>query len=127
MLYIKQFDAIRAIAVLLVVYAHWLNTWLAEKFAVGLIGVDLFFVLSGFLITRILLQEKKYVELNPNTVIQNSKTKIVGKFIVRRALRIFPHITCYFWDCMFPIGFIRILSPLTGAITLVTLRIFCFT
>ena len=50
-----QLDSIRGIAVLLVVLHHW-TEW-GREFGNGLgnIGVQLFFVLSGFLITRILL------------------------------------------------------------------------
>ncbi len=43
------------------------------------IGVDIFFLLSGFLITYILLEEKKkYQKIN------------IGKFMIRRTLRIWP-------------------------------------
>lgn len=85
--YVKEFDAIRALAVLLVIIHHWvpedhiLNAYLPN----GLIGVTLFFVLSGFLITRILLEQKKKVGSGDIKVITALKN-----FIARRSLRIFP-------------------------------------
>ena len=44
-----------------------------------------FFVLSGFLITRILLHQKKLIVENKNTFWQS-----ISIFYTRRALRIFP-------------------------------------
>jgi peptidoglycan/LPS O-acetylase OafA/YrhL len=49
-----QLDALRGIAALLVVVHHW-TTW-GHAIGLGNIGVQLFFVLSGFLITGILLE-----------------------------------------------------------------------
>ena len=48
MTYSKSLDGIRAIAVLAVVLLHY--SW----FSAGWVGVSVFFVLSGFLITSIL-------------------------------------------------------------------------
>jgi peptidoglycan/LPS O-acetylase OafA/YrhL len=73
--YIKSLDGVRAIAILLVMTFH------AEITHFGWMGVQLFFVLSGFLITGILWKEK--FKTNPLTY----KFK---KFWVRRTLRIFP-------------------------------------
>ena len=55
--YISGLDGIRALAAFLVISTHWPNNFLSLKF--GWIGVNIFFVLSGFLITRILLQTKE--------------------------------------------------------------------
>ncbi|MEO8405353.1 MAG: acyltransferase family protein, partial [Chitinophagaceae bacterium] len=68
MKYIKELDSVRAIAVLLVIVSHWIsytnpviNKFLHEC---GPIGVDIFFVLSGFLITWILLENHNKVLAN---------------------------------------------------------------
>jgi peptidoglycan/LPS O-acetylase OafA/YrhL len=51
--YRSDIEGLRAVAILLVVAAHAGVPWLAG----GFIGVDVFFVLSGYLITGLLLQE----------------------------------------------------------------------
>lgn len=74
--YIKSLDGLRAIAIILVMSFH------AEITHFGWFGVQLFFVLSGFLITGILWKEK-----------QNAASSLsfkFKKFWVRRSLRIFP-------------------------------------
>lgn len=92
MRYIKGFDTIRALAVFFVIVEHWgpffdpHSTSAAIKSALvfnGDFGVNLFFVLSGFLITSILLQQKE-----KNT--GGKELTIIKNFFVRRVLRIFP-------------------------------------
>ncbi|MFC5579624.1 acyltransferase family protein [Rhodanobacter terrae] len=51
--YRGDIEGLRALAILLVVAAHAKVSWLAG----GFVGVDVFFVLSGYLITGLLLQE----------------------------------------------------------------------
>lgn len=89
--YIKSFDGIRAIAIILVVLGHAKNTihvqsgfsqYLIELIANSSLGVRLFFVLSGYLITMLLLKE-----------IQTNKTINIKSFHQKRAIRIFP--VCY--------------------------------
>jgi peptidoglycan/LPS O-acetylase OafA/YrhL len=90
--YFEYLDALRCLAFFAVFYAHTgtiffgvnvsnnfpLNVW--EKFAeYGSYGVNFFFVLSGFLITFLLLKEKA----------QTNKISI-KKFYMRRILRILP-------------------------------------
>lgn len=87
MTYIKQFDAVRAIAVLLVIVSHWFPHTYFANIPFGSIGVDVFFVLSGFLITRILLVKKNDID---SSEINQTKFSAVLEFMVRRALRIFP-------------------------------------
>ena len=54
--YIPGLDGVRALAVIAVVLFHGGNPWLPG----GFLGVDVFFVLSGFLITTILLQQLQH-------------------------------------------------------------------
>ncbi|MBL4591050.1 MAG: acyltransferase, partial [Phycisphaerales bacterium] len=84
--YIRTFDTVRAIAVLLVFVAHSGITYLLPRdsklhiistSSLGHFGVILFFVLSGFLITRILMAAK-------------GKKNAYKNFMIRRSLRIFP-------------------------------------
>jgi len=80
-------DGLRGIAILLVLFNHLLPNlnyapsrlmqWTSNLAQSGWVGVDLFFVLSGFLITRILLEAKT----SPN---------YFKNFYMRRVLRIFP-------------------------------------
>lgn len=86
MKYIKQLDSFRAIAVTLVIISHWLpKNHFLNILPNGDIGVDAFFVLSGFLITRILLEYRSKTDCD-----LNSKLIVVKNFYVRRSLRIFP-------------------------------------
>lgn len=84
--YMPQLDALRAFAVLLVIISHWFNEehFLNRYSQNGSLGVTLFFGLSGFLITGILLRNKKQVEGG------NSTSRACKIFYARRALRIFP-------------------------------------
>lgn len=77
---IPELDGLRAIAVLLVIAWHYLDTfsspWLAPL-RLGWTGVDLFFVLSGFLIGGILLDNRR-------------RRSYFKPFYGRRIHRIFP-------------------------------------
>tara|TARA_B110000114_G_C15065551_1_gene387248 strand:+ start:98 stop:1129 length:1032 start_codon:yes stop_codon:yes gene_type:complete len=85
---ILTLDGLRGYAALLVLWAHIpqvTNSYLGEtvhllssKLHAAYVGVDIFFVLSGFLITRILLYEKR------------TGTFSFRKFYIKRALRLFP-------------------------------------
>jgi len=84
--YIKGLNGLRAIAVICVIMEHWFPvSHFLKTFPLGSIGVDIFFVLSGFLITRILLSTKE----NDITSLK-SKMIAIKDFVLRRALRIFP-------------------------------------
>src|SRR3954471_24432987 len=72
--YPPPLDGLRAIAVLLVMGVHIFH-WPSG----GFLGVDLFFVLSGFLITTLLLEEWD----------RRSSIRL-GFFYVRRVLRLYP-------------------------------------
>jgi peptidoglycan/LPS O-acetylase OafA/YrhL len=75
---IAEIDGLRGIAILLVmVHRLWPRAAMSPLAEVGWIGVDLFFVVSGFLITRILLSTRDDPDYFRN-------------FYARRVLRIFP-------------------------------------
>lgn len=86
MSYIKGIDGLRAIAVGLVLWHHWIpeGHWL-HTYPTGPLGVNLFFVISGFLISRILFEQKARVDRQ-----EISAGKMLWRFMARRALRIFP-------------------------------------
>jgi peptidoglycan/LPS O-acetylase OafA/YrhL len=74
LLYRKDLDWLRALAVLPVIFFHAGF----ELFSGGFVGVDIFFVISGYLITSIILKD-----------IENNKFSI-NSFYLRRARRILP-------------------------------------
>jgi peptidoglycan/LPS O-acetylase OafA/YrhL len=67
-MYIKQLDGVRCFAVMELVCAHTLFYPFAKFFAVGKIGVDIFFTLSGFLITSILIKEKRQLQASGGNI-----------------------------------------------------------
>ncbi|RUW00107.1 MULTISPECIES: acyltransferase [unclassified Mesorhizobium] len=75
-----QLDAVRAVAVTLVLYAHFLAP--NGTSFLGHLGVRLFFVLSGFLITRLLLDAR-----DSNAFVSGPALRA---FYARRVIRIFP-------------------------------------
>lgn len=79
--YFPQIDVLRAFAVLGVIISHWFHQveWIFAL-KLGRMGVDLFFVISGFLITRILFFQKEERNLGQSLRV----------FYIRRVLRIFP-------------------------------------
>ncbi len=82
---IAELDGLRGIAILSVLFLHFgmfqpqghAEAALFRFFEMGWAGVDLFFVLSGFLITTILLKSK-------------DATDYYSRFYIRRFFRIFP-------------------------------------
>lgn len=72
--YRRDIDGLRSIAVLSVVAYHAGASWLSG----GFIGVDIFFVISGYLITSLVVQA------------QQKNTFTLRNFYIRRARRLFP-------------------------------------
>jgi peptidoglycan/LPS O-acetylase OafA/YrhL len=72
--YRPEVDGLRAIAILSVFAFHLNSEWLRG----GFVGVDIFFVISGYLITSILLQDCEDNNFS------------LGKFYQRRIARLFP-------------------------------------
>lgn len=82
--YMPQLDSLRAFAVLAVLLSHFVPE--VNRYAqIGGWGVRLFFVLSGFLITGILLRGKQMVETGEQTT-----PGLLRSFYARRFLRLFP-------------------------------------
>jgi len=86
--YFPSIDLLRALAVTMVVIYHiveigsWKQfptSWPISYFRIGWLGVDLFFVISGFVIT-----------LNVISMLSSEHTKYVSTFIKNRVARIVP-------------------------------------
>ncbi len=100
-------DGIRGVAILLVLAGHFSRVMgtdtLAQRFfsrltEAGWTGVDLFFVLSGFLITGILLDSK-------------DSPRYFSSFYMRRILRIFP---LYYLSTFAYVAFVRLAQTHPG-------------
>jgi peptidoglycan/LPS O-acetylase OafA/YrhL len=76
--YQARLDGLRFVAIFMVLLQHFAY-YIGNKFSAGFYGVNLFFVISGFLITSILIRDTS-----------NGFRKSYFKFLGRRALRIFP-------------------------------------
>jgi peptidoglycan/LPS O-acetylase OafA/YrhL len=81
--YFKQLDGLRCISVVMVMIDHWVGE--LPGLPLGFLGVTIFFVLSGFLITNILIKSKL-----KNEIAGLSHWKSLYSFVARRSLRIFP-------------------------------------
>jgi peptidoglycan/LPS O-acetylase OafA/YrhL len=73
--YVPGIDGLRALAVVAVILYHAELSWIPG----GFLGVEVFFVVSGFLITSLLLSE-----------VRNDGSVALGNFWVRRARRLLP-------------------------------------
>lgn len=86
--YIKQLDALRFYSVLMIMVAHWAQIRWTNPILKNIPfvhGVIVFFVLSGFLITSILLKNKENYSVN-----KLDMKKLLKIFYIRRFLRITP-------------------------------------
>lgn len=84
--YLPSLDGLRCFSILFVIVAHlsvhnpgMLGEGLSPLFASGLFGVHVFFVISGFIITTLLLNEQ-----------ERTGSISLGRFYLRRVLRILP-------------------------------------
>ena len=83
--YIRELDALRGIAILFVTLHHFWPisgpvseySFLTDFIHIGWMGVDLFFIISGFLICGILIDTK-------------GDKNYLKNFYIRRTIRIFP-------------------------------------
>ena len=82
--YRREIDGLRAVAILPVVFFHAGFT----VFSGGFVGVDVFFVISGYLITSIILSE------------QTAGTFSLLRFYERRARRILPALFLVMFACL---------------------------
>jgi peptidoglycan/LPS O-acetylase OafA/YrhL len=95
-------DGLRAASILAVVWHHtagtsdWGTTSWGTLLRRGFLGVDMFFVLSGFLIVTLLLRER-----------ETHGDVDLGKFYIRRALRIFPVYYALLFVLAVILGFLR--------------------
>lgn len=100
---IPQLDGVRGLAILVVMVHNFLSKYpshpLASWSRFGWMGVDLFFVLSGFLITGILVDSKK-------------SDAYFRNFYARRCLRILP---LYFLVLVFMFVIVPRVSPAEGS------------
>ena len=104
--YRRDIDGLRAVAVLSVLGFHAFPFWIPN----GFIGVDIFFVISGFLISGILIEHLE------------KKTFSFVDFFSRRIRRIFPAlitvlITSFFlgWFTLFAQEFLQLGKHIAGA------------
>ncbi len=84
--HVPALDGLRGLAILLVITHHQL---IPLSLKGGFLGVDLFFVLSGFLITTLLMAE-----------FDAAKTISLRNFYARRALRLGPALLLYLLVCL---------------------------
>lgn len=91
--YRADIDGLRGLAVTLVVFYHAFPGLLPGSF----IGVDIFFVISGYLISKIILKQVKEENFN------------FSNFYIRRINRIFPALLLVLMAC-FAIGWFNLLA-----------------
>lgn len=75
-----QIDGLRCIAIVSVLIEHFAG-FIGKRVGLGFFGVDLFFVISGFLITEGILKDEDK---------DQTQRSILKKFYLKRFLRIFP-------------------------------------
>lgn len=108
--HLSVLDGVRGLAVTMVLIFHfvsemlttnWIERAIVDVTKYGLLGVDLFFVLSGFLITGLLYEAR-------------DKPHYLRNFYIRRVLRIFP----LYYGVLVLVFFVAPLVPLLQGSTL---------
>ena len=110
--YIPQIDGLRAIAVLSVILFHAHIEIFNISFAGGYFGVDIFFVISGYLITKLIVNELKK---------ENSFN--FKNFYLRRIRRIIPALLTvaivsypFAWLLLLPVPLLEYIGSLISGI-----------
>ena len=83
--YVKEFDGWRGVGIIFVILAHYIPRYFIGSW----VFMEMFFVMSGFLITNILIDAKK-------------KPGYYKKFMARRIVRVFP----LYYLCLFIVFFL---------------------
>ncbi len=94
--HVLELDGLRGIAIISVLIHHQLTPFSLKG---GFLGVDLFFVLSGFLITGLLSAE-----------FEKTNTISLKKFYLRRLLRLGPALVLYLLGCLVVTQYTQLIS-----------------
>lgn len=106
--YIPELDGLRGIAIIAVLLHHQLTPF---SLSGGFLGVDLFFVLSGFLITGLLLDE-----------FEKTGSISLRNFYTRRVLRLGPALALYLLASL-AVSYHRQLMSVTSQIKLIVIAL----
>jgi peptidoglycan/LPS O-acetylase OafA/YrhL len=106
-----EIEYLRAVAIILILVQHlgtllfWFPEWLKEfyKYTRTYSGVDLFFCVSGFVITSSMLRE---LDAGPPTTAAQ-RWKIIKAFWIRRGFRILPSAWLWLAFAMFAAAFLK--------------------
>ncbi|HEX8161038.1 MAG TPA: acyltransferase [Pyrinomonadaceae bacterium] len=96
--YRPALDGVRGVSILAVMYFHGGGSWIGRG---GFLGVDIFFTLSGFLITTLLVEEW-----------EQAGTISLANFYARRALRLLPALLAVIAACL---AAVALFPPAEGA------------
>ncbi len=94
--HVPELDGLRGIAIIAVLIHHQLTSFSLKG---GFLGVDLFFVLSGFLITGLLVSE-----------FEHTGSISIRKFYMRRVLRLGPALALYLISCLIVAYYTQLIS-----------------
>lgn len=89
---LSSLDGVRAVAVLVVFFSHSIG----DRLPGGYVGVDVFFALSGYLITSLLFREW-----------ESTGRIALGAFYARRALRLYPAL-------VLSLAIVAVITPVLG-------------